>query len=66
MKTCEDCYHMSSLENYCHLEKRYVTTNSVPDWCPAQKLSDVDENICRMGTEFYGGTARRVDDEMQD
>ena len=56
MKTCNECYHMSSLENYCRLEKRYVTTDTVPDWCPAQKLLNPVDSIYRMNTEFYGDT----------
>ena len=50
---------MSSVENYCRLEKRYVTTEGVPDWCPAQKLSDPVDSIYRMNTEFYVGTEDR-------
>jgi len=56
MKTCNECYHMSSIENYCRLEKRYVTTKGVPGWCPAQKLTNPVDSIYRMNTEFYVGT----------
>ena len=56
VKTCNECYHMSSVENYCRLEKRYVTTKGVPGWCPVQKLSDPVDSIYRMNTEFYVGT----------
>jgi len=47
VKTCNECEHMSSLENYCRLEKRYVTTKGVPGWCPVQKLSDPVDSIYR-------------------
>ena len=36
-----------------------AVAKGVPDWCPAQKLTNPVDSIYRMNTEFYSGTEGR-------